>query len=49
MANDRESKLKALQLTVDRLEKNYGKGTIMRLGDKARSDVQTCYSFNCRC
>jgi len=41
MANDRESKLKALQLTVDRLEKNYGKGTIMRLGDKARSDVDT--------
>ena len=41
MANDRESKLKALQLTVDRLEKNYGKGTIMRLGDKSRSDVDT--------
>ena len=41
MANDRESKLKALQLTVDRLEKNYGKGTIMRLGDKVRSDVDT--------
>ena len=41
MASDRESKLKALQLTVDRLEKNYGKGTIMRLGDKARSDVDT--------
>ena len=39
MATDRESKLKALQLTVDRLEKSYGKGTIMRLGDKARSDV----------
>jgi len=31
--NDREAKLKALQLTVDRLEKTYGKGTIMRLGD----------------
>ncbi len=41
MANDRESKLKALQLTVDRLEKSYGKGTIMRLGDKARSDIDT--------
>ncbi|MFK8057929.1 MAG: recombinase RecA [Saprospiraceae bacterium] len=41
MANDRESKLKALQLTVDRLEKNYGKGTIMRLGDKPRSDIDT--------
>ncbi len=41
MANDRESKLKALQLTVDRLEKNYGKGTIMRLGEKTRSDIDT--------
>ena len=41
MANDRESKLKALQLTVDRLEKSYGKGTVMRLGDKTRSDVDT--------
>ena len=30
---DREAKMKALQLTVDRLEKTYGKGTIMRLGD----------------
>lgn len=34
MANDKDAKLKALQLTVDRIEKTYGKGTIMRLGDK---------------
>ncbi|MCI5081658.1 MAG: recombinase RecA [Saprospiraceae bacterium] len=33
MSNEKESKLKALQLAVDRLEKTYGKGTIMRLGD----------------
>jgi recombination protein RecA len=26
-------KLKALQLTIDKIEKNYGKGTIMKLGD----------------
>lgn len=26
-------KLKALQLTLDRLEKSYGKGTVMKLGD----------------
>lgn len=26
-------KLKALQLTLDKLEKSYGKGTIMKLGD----------------
>ena len=28
-------KLKALQLTLDKLEKSYGKGTIMKLGDNA--------------
>lgn len=32
---DKEAKLKALQSTVDRLEKTYGKGTVMRLGDKS--------------
>ena len=40
MANDNEAKLKALQLTVDRLEKTYGKGTIMRLGDKQVVQVE---------
>ncbi|MFT6814183.1 MAG: recombination protein RecA [Sphingobacteriales bacterium] len=34
MSNNNE-KLKALQLTIDKLEKTYGKGTIMRLGDDA--------------
>lgn len=33
-------KLKALQLTMDRLEKSYGKGTIMRLGDAPIVDVE---------
>jgi hypothetical protein len=28
-------KLKALQLTLDKLEKTYGKGTVMKLGDSA--------------
>ncbi len=32
-------KLKALQLTMDRLEKSYGKGTIMKLGDAPILDV----------
>lgn len=27
-------KLKALQLTIDKIEKNFGKGSIMKLGDK---------------
>lgn len=41
MSKDKEAKLKALQLTVDRLEKTYGKGTVMRLGDKQVMDVET--------
>jgi recombination protein RecA len=32
-------KLKALQLTMDKIEKSYGKGSIMRLGDQAVDDV----------
>ncbi|MEM9846821.1 MAG: recombinase RecA [Bacteroidota bacterium] len=38
---EREAKLKALELTVDRLEKTYGKGTIMRLGDSKVAEVET--------
>jgi recombination protein RecA len=41
MANEKEAKLKALQLTVDRLEKTYGKGTVMKLGDKQVVEVDT--------
>jgi recombination protein RecA len=37
---DKEAKLKALQGTIDRLEKTYGKGTIMRLGDKNIMNVE---------
>jgi len=40
MADDKAAKLKALQLTVDKLEKTYGKGTIMKLGDKQIVDVE---------
>jgi recombination protein RecA len=31
---DQKEKLKALQLTVEKLEKVYGKGTVMKLGDE---------------
>lgn len=31
--SDNKEKLKALQLTVDKLEKTYGKGAVMKLGD----------------
>ena len=30
---EKEAKLKALQLTLDKLDKTYGKGTVMKLGD----------------
>ncbi|WP_276362857.1 recombinase RecA [Daejeonella sp. H1SJ63] len=33
-------KLKALQLTLDKLEKSYGKGTVMKLGDNAVEPVE---------
>ncbi|MCB0401522.1 MAG: recombinase RecA [Flavobacteriales bacterium] len=39
MSESNAEKLKALQLTMDRLEKSYGKGTIMKLGDNAVEDV----------
>jgi recombination protein RecA len=41
MSKEKEAKLKALQLTVDRLEKTYGKGSIMKLGDKQVVEVET--------
>jgi recombination protein RecA len=42
MANDKEkdSKMKALQMTLDRLDKTYGKGTVMRLGEKQVEEVE---------
>ena len=35
MSKEKDEKLNALQLTIERLEKTYGKGSIMKLGDKA--------------
>lgn len=37
---DKAAKLKALQLTMDRLEKSYGKGTVMRLGESQVAHVE---------
>ncbi len=34
-----KEKLKALQLTIDKIDKDYGKGTIMRMGEKPLNDV----------
>ncbi len=35
----RQEKLKALELTLDKIEKGYGKGTIMKMGDQPVADV----------
>src|ERR1043165_8526068 len=37
--SDAKEKLKALQLTIDKLEKTYGKGTVMKLSDEKIMDV----------
>ncbi len=44
MSTEKESKLKALQLTLDKLDKTYGKGTVMKMGDKAIEEVETISS-----
>ncbi|WP_459210353.1 recombinase RecA [Aquimarina rhabdastrellae] len=43
MSTDKEkgAKLKALQLTLDKLDKAYGKGTVMKMGDSAIVEVET--------
>ena len=41
MGTEKEEKLKALKLTVDKLDKTYGKGTVMKLGDKKVVDVDS--------
>jgi recombination protein RecA len=35
MSNNNSEKLKALKLTMDKIEKDYGKGSVMMMGDKA--------------
>jgi recombination protein RecA len=41
MMNKNSEKFKALQLTIDKLEKTYGKGTVMKLSDEKVMDVPT--------
>ncbi len=36
---EKEAKLKALQLTLDKLDKAYGKGAVMKMGDSAIEEV----------
>ena len=44
MSSEKEAKLKALQLTLDKLDKTYGKGTVMKMGDKAVEEVEAISS-----
>ena len=44
MANDKADKLKALKLTLDKLDKTYGKGTVMKMGDSPNENVEAISS-----
>ena len=44
MSNEKEAKLKALKLTLDKLDKAYGKGTVMKMSDQAIEDVDAISS-----
>jgi len=46
MAEDKDkiAKLKALQLTLDKLDKSYGKGAVMKMGDVVSQDVEVISS-----
>lgn len=35
-----EEKLKALKMTLDKIDKDFGKGSVMRLGDKENQDIE---------
>ncbi|MCW5906595.1 MAG: recombinase RecA [Chitinophagales bacterium] len=41
MSDEKKEKLKALQLTVDKLDKAYGKGTVMKLGDSKVMGIES--------
>ena len=40
MSSEKDAKLKALKLTLDKLDKTYGKGTVMKMGDNVVEDVE---------
>ena len=40
----KEDKLKALELTLGKLEKSYGKGVVMKLGDKVQENISAISS-----
>ncbi|GGW38595.1 protein RecA [Arenibacter certesii] len=44
MSSEKEAKLKALKLTLDKLDKTYGKGAVMKMGDSVAQDVEVISS-----
>ncbi len=44
MSDDKGAKLKALQLTMDKMDKTYGKGAVMRMGDSPVVSVEAISS-----
>ncbi|PKG42466.1 recombinase RecA [Psychroflexus sp. MES1-P1E] len=42
--SEKDAKLKALQLTLDKLDKTYGKGTVMKMSDQAVQDIEAISS-----
>ena len=44
MEDANEAKKKALQLTLDKLDKTYGKGAVMKMGDEAIEEVEAISS-----
>ncbi|MEJ2162373.1 MAG: recombinase RecA [Robiginitalea sp.] len=40
MSSEKDAKMKALKLTLDKLDKTYGKGTVMKMGDDVVQDVE---------
>ena len=44
MSDLKNAKLKALQLTLDKLDKTYGKGTVMKLGEEAGEEIESISS-----
>ena len=40
MSNEKDAKLKALKLTLDKLDKTYGKGAVMKMGEHVIDDVE---------
>ena len=44
MSNEKDAKQKALELTLDKLDKAYGKGTVMKMGDNIVENVEVISS-----